>query len=171
MQEFYPCINSLIDNLDHNKCKQPVNIILDGGAFNGPYQLGVLAYFKELVKKGFITVDKLSGCSIGSISGFLYILDNLDAGIEGYTYMRKSYSESGSFEEAKKWIKQFKNIMNKKDYLKFNGKLFITYYNIKTCEQKCISQFKSNKHLLTFKTKINRALMSKTFKTKINHIK
>ena len=148
MQEFYPCINSLIDNLDNNKYNRNVNIILDGGAFNGPYQLGVLAYFRTLEKKGFITINRLSGCSIGSVSGFLYILDQLDAGILGYSYMRKSYSETGSFEQAKKWIKQFNNTMDKNDYLKFNGKLFITYYNIKTCKQKCISHFKNNKHLL-----------------------
>jgi predicted acylesterase/phospholipase RssA len=53
-------------------------LILDGGAFNGSYLIGALLFLKEMEKRNYICVDKISGCSVGSAIGLLYFLDKLD---------------------------------------------------------------------------------------------
>ena len=51
-----------------------IDLVLDGGAFNGFYQLGSLKLIKQLEKKGYLKVNKISGVSVGSIS----ILNDFD---------------------------------------------------------------------------------------------
>jgi len=149
MENIYPIINNLIENLESpSSTPKNTNIILDGGGFNGLYQVGVLAYFNKLKENGHIKINKISGCSIGALCGLLYILSDLESGIEGFQIMRESYKNTGCLIAATKWVESYKTKMKKNDYIKLNGRLFVTYYNIKTCKQQCISTFKSNKHLL-----------------------
>ena len=72
-------INNLVD-LVPKYCpkycpKVKVDIIFEGGLFNGSYQLGFLNYVKQMEQKQMITVKRLSGCSIGSFMAFLYFTD------------------------------------------------------------------------------------------------
>ena len=79
--DFYmlQCIENLINKWKLEQVVLPIqyDLILDGGAFNGSYTLGVLMYFKELTKKNYISIQRISGTSIGSIMGMLYIADHL----------------------------------------------------------------------------------------------
>ena len=78
-------INKLIENLpleikqnQTNKTPMKVDLILDGGLFNGSYLVGALYFIKEMEARKYIKVERISGCSIGSIVGFLYFIDALD---------------------------------------------------------------------------------------------
>jgi hypothetical protein len=78
-------INKLIENLpveikknQVNKTPMKVDLILDGGLFNGSYLVGALYFIKEMEARKYIKVERISGCSIGSIVGFLYFIDALD---------------------------------------------------------------------------------------------
>ena len=75
-------VKKLIENLPDNftKKKEPLilDLVLDGGAFNGTYLVGALYFLKEMEKNGYIKVDRISGCSVGSFVGLLYFLDELD---------------------------------------------------------------------------------------------
>jgi len=59
---FETFIKNLIDknivNINNNEYngKEPVkiNIMLEGGAFNGSYMLGALTYIKELERRGIV---------------------------------------------------------------------------------------------------------------------
>jgi predicted acylesterase/phospholipase RssA len=72
----------LIDNLpdDIKNVKEPahIDLVLDGGIFNGSYLVGALYFLKEMEKRNYIKIDRISGCSIGSIVAFLYYIDALE---------------------------------------------------------------------------------------------
>ena len=75
-------VNKLIDNLPNtfknNKTPLQIDLILDGGLFNGSYLVGALYFLKEMEKKNYIKINRISSCSIGSIIGFLYFIDYLN---------------------------------------------------------------------------------------------
>jgi predicted acylesterase/phospholipase RssA len=75
-------VTKLIENLpdEFTKKKEPLilDLVLDGGVFNGNYLVGALYFLKEMEKKGYIKVDRISGSSVGSFVGLLYFLDELD---------------------------------------------------------------------------------------------
>jgi hypothetical protein len=54
-------ISKLIDNIPLSKKNQreKIDIILDGGLFNGSYLIGALYFLREMEKVGYIEVDKL----------------------------------------------------------------------------------------------------------------
>ena len=74
-------INTLIDNLNREKIPKNIDLILDGGAFNGGYQLGIIIYLKELENMKILNIDKISGCSVGAIMGAMYVSNCLDKSI------------------------------------------------------------------------------------------
>ena len=129
MQKFIPFVDTLIENINKPSKPNNINIILDGGGFNGSYHHGVLIYFKQLEKKHYVKINKISGCSIGSVFGMLYLLDLLDDGFTGYEIMRDAFKNSGSLNFAKKWLKDYNKTLKKDEYLKCNNRLFITYYD------------------------------------------
>ena len=70
----------LIENvpIEQNKIPIRIDLILEGGAFNGSYLIGALYFLKEMEKRNMIKIERISGASIGSILGFLYFIDALD---------------------------------------------------------------------------------------------
>lgn len=127
-------VNKLMDNLpDYIKnTDNPlrIDIVLDGGVFNGSYLAGALIFLKEMEKRKYIIVERISGCSIGSIVGFLYTMDRLDLITNLYEEFNKEFKETYSLNI----IKYIKNslivLSNEENLKKINNKLYITYYNI-----------------------------------------
>jgi len=124
----------LIDNLpdDIKNAKEPlvIDLVLDGGIFNGSYLVGALYFLKEMEKRKYIKIDRISGCSIGSIVAFVYFIDALDFMPELYNIINKEFRETYKLEK----LKELKKILEKNiptDVCeKVNGKLFITYNNV-----------------------------------------
>jgi hypothetical protein len=85
IQTEYEIINNTITKLMDNTLflktnqREKINLILDSGLFNGSYLIGSLYFLKELEKKQYVKIDKISGCSIGSIVALLYYVDLLDS--------------------------------------------------------------------------------------------
>lgn len=135
-------IDNLPDNIKNIKSPQVIDLVLDGGVFNGSYLIGALYFLKEMEKRNYIKINRISGCSIGSVAGFLYFIDSLDLMSHLYVIANKEFKESHKLKTVKE-IKQYliKNIPN--DICnKVNDKFFITYYNIKKHEKKIKSTFK-----------------------------
>ena len=123
------------------------DIVLDSGATNGGYLIGCLLYLKELEEKKYIKIRKISGSSIGSICGFLYICNNLDLYEDIYCTSREDIILNINF---KKCTSILKNFINKQDYLfykKFNNNLYITYYDTSRKSDVLTYLYKSNKDL------------------------
>ena len=85
-------INNLAENYPKNKEPHIYNIILEGGAFNGIYSGGALILVKQLEKKHYLKVNKLSGASVGALISFLYLIDKLDTLPKCFSKLRNSLS-------------------------------------------------------------------------------
>lgn len=75
-------VNSLIENINSNNIPKNIDLVLDSGAFNGIYMLGGLIYLRQMKNQNKININRISGSSIGSILGLLFIVDKLDLSIE-----------------------------------------------------------------------------------------
>lgn len=145
-------IDSMIINLNKKSLPKKVNLILDGGAFNGAYTFGSILYLKEMEKKNLIKIDKLSGTSIGSLLSVLYFYDKLDILFHVYENILISYKKNGTLHKFK-FKKILSKIINKsvRNIENFNNKIYITYYKIDNyfkIKQVTVSKFKDNKDLI-----------------------
>jgi len=140
-------IQSLIENLNKNTIPKNIDLILEGGAFNGGYQLGILLYLKELEKNNIINIDKISGCSVGSMLGALYVGNFLDKGVDFYEQILQYYKCNSDLVVLSNLVKNFVN--NYVDDISiFNNKLYITYYNLKDAKQIVVSTYKTKDDLI-----------------------
>jgi hypothetical protein len=140
-------VNKLMDNLpDHiKKTDNPlkIDVVLDGGVFNGSYLAGALHFLKEMEKRKYIIVERISGCSIGSIAGFLYTMDRLDLITNLYDEFNKEFKETYSLNIIKYIKSSLTEFSNEENLKKINSKLYITYYNIIKGSKKVKSQYKN----------------------------
>ena len=140
-------INQLLDdnqiNLNFGEKPQRIDIVLGGGAFNGSYLIGALFFLKEMEKRNYIIVERISGCSIGSIAGLLYILDDLDKIFILYKHLSQKFKKNRNLSV----IKNIKKILGYKDSNelcnRINHKLYICYNNIKTREKIVKNKYKN----------------------------
>lgn len=145
-------VNKLIDNLPKtfNSNCSPINVdlILDGGVFNGSYLLGALFYLKEMENRKYINIERISGCSIGSLAAFIYFIDKLEL-------MEQLYSEFFINFKTKYKLDKLINLDNYLNkyipddiYHKINNKLFITYYDIKNNKKIIKNKYKNKKDII-----------------------
>ena len=138
-------IYSLIDNIDQTNIPKNINIIIDGGAFAGGQLTGCLNYIKELERLKLTKVNKISGCSVGALLGYMYLTDTLSYAPR---YFNILLSEARKKVQLKKITKLIKLHINNTDYKSVNNKLYISYNNIDTLEHIIISQFNSQKEII-----------------------
>jgi hypothetical protein len=122
-------IDKLITNLP-NENNGKINLILDGGAFSGSYILGSLYYIKELEAAGRIKIDKMSGCSIGSILCILYKLNDLDYCSEVYSKIRNYFKDHGNLYIINEVMEDLRLKMHEDFYKCCNNKVYLSYHDI-----------------------------------------
>lgn len=120
-----------------------IDVVFEGGLFNGSYLLGILEYLKVLETNKYIQIKRISGTSIGSIIGLLYFLDynpdDIDKLIMNtYEHFRTKYNVD-IFDNIFKYLKQ---IITSESIKKINGRLYISYFDLK-----------KNKHIVKSKYK------------------
>jgi len=102
-----------------------------------------LYFLKEMEKRKYIQIERISGCSVGSIAAFLYFIDGLDLISDLYTSILHDFKKKHNLE----FIKKLKNYLFCKiphDICnQINGKLYITYNNIKKGTKIVKSNYKS----------------------------
>mgnify|MGYP005636681503 CR=1 FL=1 len=140
-------ISALIENIDKEKIPKNIDLILDGGLFNGAFEYGILLYLKELEKIDLLNIDRISGCSIGSIIGLLYLTGSIDENIHIYEEMITAIRETLFLDKISSIIH---DIVNKyvTNIERLNNKLYITYYDITTMQQIVCSTFKNKEELI-----------------------
>jgi len=137
-------INSLIDELPNGKKPIEIDLVLDGGVFNGSYLIGALFFLKEMEKRNFIKVKRISGCSIGSLIGLLYLIDCLDLVYDDlYNILIKNFKQNYNFKNYKNLKNHLSGKIPDDICSKVNNKLFIKYNNIKTCVKKVKYKYKN----------------------------
>ena len=145
---FDTVINNLLVNIQKPDKPLVLDLILEGGAFNGSYELGVCFLLKELEKRGYITVNRISGASVGSIIGSYYLLDKLNEFHHSYGTVREQWRQSLNIELYKNVVRDtFENIPNSVSQL--NDRLFITYNDIEN-KKLCVKSTYDNKDDLMY---------------------
>jgi hypothetical protein len=128
-------VNRLVDDLDSIKyTSEPIqlDLVLEGGVFNGSYLVGALYFLREMERRKYIKINRISGCSIGSVLAFLYLINGLDSSADLYDEVYKKIKQTYSLECVKDLKKMLQDAIKKnEDVCKIvNNKLFITYHDI-----------------------------------------
>jgi hypothetical protein len=185
------CIDQLIDTLPtrvkNTKSPLIIDLILSGGFFNGSYMLGSLLFLKEMEKRNYVKVNRISTCSISSLLGVLYITDKLDALCNNnYEVLFNQFIETQQMccmLELRKYIN-----IDPSDLFKINNKLYISYYNVRKQKKNTKCFFKTTEVLYeslikssfipfvlnteaTYKNKYIDGITPKVFKTKKTGVK
>ena len=135
-------IENLPDDLKNSKTPLRLDLVLDGGIFNGSYLVGALCFLKEMEKRNYIIIERISGCSIGSVVAFLYFIDALDMMPQLYDIVKKEFQNGYKLPTIKDIKKHLKDRIPDDICEKINGKLFICYNNVRKCKKSVISQYK-----------------------------
>lgn len=137
-------VNKLIENLpDDSKSLQKLDLILDGGLFNGSYLVGALYFIREMEKRNYVKIERISGCSIGSIVGFLYIIDSLDLMPKLYDIVKDEFKNNLTLNIIKTLKFHLQDRIPNDICSKVNGRLFICFNNVKNNKKIVKSQYKN----------------------------
>ncbi len=138
-------VNKLIENLPENvtKNKSKIDLVLDGGMFNGSYLVGSLYFIKEMERRKYIEIDRISGCSVGSIVALLYFIDSLDLMAELYDVINKDFKTNYCLNSVKNIKIYLKDKIPNDICDKINGKLFICYNDVKNNKKIIKNQYKN----------------------------
>lgn len=131
---FQPYINNLLNNLPTRDNPIDIDLVLDGGVFNGSYLIGALYFLKELEKIKYVKIKRISGCSVGAAVGLLYALDKLDFSQKINQLIINQLKETYKIPI----VKDYKNILFENETLekrkeidilqKVNDYLFVSYH-------------------------------------------
>ena len=145
-------INKLIDNLPDNitSAKTPIiiDLVLDGGAFNGSYLSGALHFLKEMENRNFIKIRRISGCSIGSLTAFMFFVNKLDMTEHISKLAMVEFKKTSQLTILKNLKKHIMHLIPDNFEEIFNKKLFVSYYNLKKNKKVVKQTFKSKDDLI-----------------------
>ena len=135
-------IENLPDDLKNSKTPLRLDLVLDGGIFNGSYLVGALYFLKEMERRNYIKIERISGCSIGSVVAFLYYIDSLDMMTTLYQEVTTEFKKQYKLPLIKDFKKYLVDRIPDDICKKVNGKLYICYNNIKKGSKKVKSHYK-----------------------------
>lgn len=150
-------INKLTSKLtkDVNKnslyCKlnKEINVVLEGGCFNGAYEIGIMKFLQKMQEKKHIKINKISGVSIGSIIGVLFFIDKLEYYEKFYKIISKDWNTKHNLKQFDKLVKEV--ILNLKDNefdtIK-NDTLYISFFDLQQRQHITISKYTSRENLI-----------------------
>ena len=136
-------IDNLPDDLKNSKTPLRLDLVLDGGIFNGSYLVGALYFLKEMEKRNYIVIERISGCSIGSIVAFLYFIDALDTMPQLYDVVKNEFKEKHKLLVVKELKGHLQGKIPDNICEKLNDRLYICYNNIKKGKKTVKSQYKT----------------------------
>lgn len=140
-------INNLPDHLINTTLPLRIDLVLEGGLFNGSYHAGVLFFLKEMEKRNIVKIERISGASIGALMGFLYFSNNLNMIHDLYDLLYTTFKKT----HCLKFIKQLNKILGEKLPENMcelvNKRLYISYYNVISGNKYVKKKYK-NKDLL-----------------------
>ena len=139
LQEY---IDALIENLSDKSIPPEIDLVIDGGGFNGGQQIGVLLYLDRLVKQRRLVIERISGCSVGAGLAASFLTGRI-TNLDKYANILVSgFRKNGSLsclkdvvEHAIDWDK-FADIKE--------GRLFVTYTDNTIGKRQTVSSYESS---------------------------
>jgi hypothetical protein len=142
-------IKALILNVDNNKIKKDINLVFDGGAFNGGFAAGVAMYIKTLENSNIIKINKVSGCSIGSAIALWFLCGCNENAIIFFEKTTSSFQDTMNLRSYQSNIRDFVYFLFPSGDISFlKNKLYINFYDTLKHKQKIVSKFKNVEHLI-----------------------
>lgn len=143
-------VKSVAKNINKSMVPNEIDLVFSSGAFNGLYGYGVAIFIKELETMNIVKIKRVSGCSIGSLLGLLYIFNHFESIEQLFLKFKRNMKKYGNLKNYKKFITTIVNtlIKNDNDLEILKDKLYITYIDITNCKQIVESCFHSKKHLI-----------------------
>jgi len=130
-------MEGLLENLKNKKLNYELDLVLEGGAMNGAFEIGGLILLKQLEAEKKIKINRISGASVGAFTGLLYLTDRLDSYIYHYKEWRDKFNETVKLDSLKTLLMTICSELTSDEFKSLQkNKLFITYYDVKT--RKCI---------------------------------
>ena len=147
-------MDNFVENIGKNlskdslflKCNKKINLILDVGALNGIQQIGSLMVLKELEKTNKLEINKISGASIGSLTGLLYVSNLLNDIGELWDVSYPFYKSQKQF-PLDIIVNYVKNKVPDDLYEKLNNKYYIAYYDLFKGKKVIKYKYKNNEEL------------------------
>jgi hypothetical protein len=137
-------IHKLIDELPIITTKpQILDLVFEGGLFNGSYLIGALYYLRELELKNIIQIDRISGCSVGSLTALVYFSNTYHLLEPIYALTYRHFKKTNNVNIFNHIFTQLRPHLTPAIMAGLNGRLFITYYNIKHNEQVVRHKYRS----------------------------
>ena len=137
-------LETMPKDLFHSGKTMNMDLIVEGGAFNGSYVVGILYFLKEMEEKNMIKLRRFSACSISTICSLLYIIGRLDLFEEIYRRGLDIFKRDGTLEVLNDIFQIITDVTDDNLYKLLNNRLFITYYDVKRCKQRVRCVYKSN---------------------------
>lgn len=138
-------INKLIDNLQPHpisNINNIVDIVFEGGLFNGSYLIGALYYLKQLEERKIIKINRISGCSIGALISLIYYSNNYELSDIIYKITYRHFKKKLNVNIFEKIFENIRPYITDEIMKKINGTFYITYYNIKQNKQMVKNAYK-----------------------------
>ena len=136
-------IHKLIDELPISNKTQKLDLVFEGGLFNGSYLIGALYYLRELELRNRIRIDRISGCSVGSLTALVYFSNTYHLLEPIYTLTYRHFKKTNNVNIFNHIFAQLRPHLTPAIMDGLNGRLFITYYNIKHNEQVVRHKYRS----------------------------
>ena len=136
-------IHKLIDELPYTNKPQIMDLVFEGGLFNGSYLIGALYYLRELELRNRIRIDRISGCSVGSLTALVYFSNTYHLLESIYTLTYRHFKKTNNVNIFNHIFAQLRPHLTPAIMAGLNGRLFITYYNIKHNEQVVRHKYRS----------------------------
>lgn len=136
-------IHQFIDTIPRNPECEIIDVVLDGGLFNGSYLAGALHFLKEMEKRGCTRVERISGCSVGSIAALLYHINALDLSEPIYNILFNEFNTKYSLDVFSKIFTLLKPRFSKDICKTMKNRVFITYYNVPLGKRIVKSRYKN----------------------------
>tara|TARA_Y100000817_G_scaffold314717_1_gene314765 strand:+ start:2158 stop:3072 length:915 start_codon:yes stop_codon:yes gene_type:complete len=143
-------IQNLVNNIPQREKPLVLDVVLEGGAFNGAYLYGALQFLKELKKKNHVIIRRMSGCSIGAILAFLFSVNKLEQIEQYYVKLRNHLQKHLNIKITKKLLERIMRETKKTEFNKIkSGVLYISYYDAEKKKLIVQSKFQNKNDLLT----------------------
>mgnify|MGYP001157188184 CR=1 FL=1 len=132
-------IRNLIKNINIKQIKK-LNIVLEGGALNGGYLLGIVLFIKELEHQKKLKVNKISGTSIGALVGLTYFLNKLNLSQTIIKTTRLCLKKKKNLSCLRDIIEKITDNITTKQLKLLTNRFYVTYFDITLNKQ--IIQYK-----------------------------
>ena len=124
-------IEQLLQNIPKPLTPYKLDIVFEGGSFNGLYGLGVLLFVKKMEEKGYIIINRFSGASVGALGCLKYLTNSMEDAVEHYSLFKKSLRKNLNMNVLNDILNKDIHEISDETFQQIKkDKLFITFHNV-----------------------------------------